>query len=160
VAELLQVIHDLYAASRDNQAFLHARLDLGSDPLRPYKETISRWICPDVYRQQDCSMSKAKKAISDYRKAVDRLEGMAELTVFYCEEAFNIFDVYAVEDEGYFTALVRMFEHAVKRVPALQEGERTQFIERLTQVHSTSQEIGWGVGYAFDALWKQANLPA
>ena len=85
---------------------------------------FARWIFPDVYRQQDYSVSKAKKAISDYRKAVDRLEGMAELTVFYCEEAFNLFDVYAVEDEGYYTALVRMFEQAMKRVIALPEHER------------------------------------
>jgi hypothetical protein len=72
-AELLQVIHDLYAVSRDNQAFLHARLDLGSDPLRPHKETISRWICPDVYRQHYCSVSKAKKAIVDYKTVGTRL---------------------------------------------------------------------------------------
>jgi hypothetical protein len=69
-------------------------------------------------------VSEAKKAISDYRKAVGRLEGMAELTVFYCEEAFNLFDVYAVEDEGYYTALVRMFEQAMKRVIALPEHDR------------------------------------
>jgi hypothetical protein len=151
-AELLQVIHDLYAASRDNQAFLHARLDLGSDPLDPYKETISRWICPDVYRQQDYSVSKAKKAISDYKKAVGRPEGMAELTVFFCEEAINLIRNYAVEDEGYYDALVRMFEQAVKRVLALPEGERTPFIERLAPVRTAGCGIGWGVGYAFDDL--------
>src|SRR3954471_16454429 len=60
-AELLALVQSLYAASRDNQAFLHARLDLGSDPIAPYKETISRWIHPDVYKGQDYSVSKAKK---------------------------------------------------------------------------------------------------
>jgi len=49
-AELLALIQGLYAASRDNQAFLHARLDLGSDPIAPYRETISRWVYPDVYK--------------------------------------------------------------------------------------------------------------
>src|SRR3954468_7222634 len=43
-AELLALVQSLYAASRDNQVFLHARLDLGNDPIAPYKETISRWI--------------------------------------------------------------------------------------------------------------------
>jgi predicted Ser/Thr protein kinase len=113
-----------------------------------------------MYRQQDYSVLEAKKAIQDFRKAVGRPEGMAGLTVFYCEEAFDLFDVYAVEDEGYYTALVRMFEQAMKRVIALPEHERTQFIKRLTQVRTAGQELGWGVGYAFDALWKQANLPA
>src|SRR3954467_1110606 len=57
-AELLALVQSLYAASRDNQAFLHARLDLGNDPIAPYKETISRWIYPDVYKGQDYSITK------------------------------------------------------------------------------------------------------
>jgi hypothetical protein len=95
-----------------------------------------------VYRQQDYSVSEAKKVISDYRKTVGRLEGIAELTVFYCEEAFDLFDVYAVEDEGHFTALVRMFEQAMRRVIAMPEHERMQFIKRLTQLRTPGQEIG------------------
>ncbi len=35
-AGLLGLVHDLYAADRDNQAFLNARLGLGSDQLAPY----------------------------------------------------------------------------------------------------------------------------
>src|SRR3954464_5312636 len=75
-AELLALVQSLYASSRDNQAFLHDRLDLGNDPIAPYKETISRWVHPDVYKGQDYSITKAKKAISDYKKAIRRSEGM------------------------------------------------------------------------------------
>jgi hypothetical protein len=82
---LLGLIQDLYAASKSNQAFLHARFALGEDVLEPYKSTIDRWVCPDVMRNQDISVAKAKKAISDYKKAIGRPEGLAELTVFYCE---------------------------------------------------------------------------
>jgi hypothetical protein len=60
-AELLALVQGLYAASRDNQAFLHARPDLGSDPIAPYRATISRWVYPDVDRGQDYSVAKAKK---------------------------------------------------------------------------------------------------
>jgi len=44
---------------------------------------MSRWFCPDDTRNQNISVSKAKKAISDYRKATGDLQGMAELTVSY-----------------------------------------------------------------------------
>ena len=37
---LLGLIQDLYAASKNNQAFLHARFALGEDVLEPYKATI------------------------------------------------------------------------------------------------------------------------
>ena len=66
---LLGLIQDLYAAHKVNQTFLHARFGLGADVLRPYKETPDRWLWPDVLRNQDTSVVKAKQAISSYRKA-------------------------------------------------------------------------------------------
>ena len=58
-AGLQALLQDLYAANKDNQAFLHARLGLGPDQLQPYKAAIARWICPDVIRNQPISVSKA-----------------------------------------------------------------------------------------------------
>lgn len=45
-AGLLSLVQDLYAASRDSQAFLHARLHLGDAVLEPYNATIDRWLWP------------------------------------------------------------------------------------------------------------------
>ena len=80
-AGLVGLLSDLHSLSRDNQAFLHARLGIGSDPLTPYKMTISRWIYPDLLRGQEILVAKAKKAISDYKKAIGSREGVAELSV-------------------------------------------------------------------------------
>ena len=41
---LLALIQDLYTAHKDNQSFLHARFELGDDVLKPYKETLERWL--------------------------------------------------------------------------------------------------------------------
>ncbi len=76
---LLALVQDLYAASKNNRAFLHARFNLGDDALKPYKTTIARWLYPDVLRSQDISIAKAKKAISDYKKAIGQAEGLVEL---------------------------------------------------------------------------------
>src|ERR1700689_3818040 len=84
---LLRLIQDLYAAHKDNQTFLHARFGLGIDVLKPYKETLDRWLWPDVLRNQEASVVKAKQAISSYRKAVGEPAALAELMVFYCERA-------------------------------------------------------------------------
>ena len=85
-AGLLGLVQDLYAASKDNKAFLHARFGLGDDPLEPYKTIITQWINPSDYRKP-MSVAKAKKAISDYKKALGQPEGLAELSVFYCDVA-------------------------------------------------------------------------
>ncbi|MGJ9420862.1 hypothetical protein ACHAC9_24490, partial [Massilia sp. CMS3.1] len=66
---VLALLRDLYSASKENQAFIHARFELGADTLSPYKTSITRWLWPDISRGQDISVSKAKKAISDYKKA-------------------------------------------------------------------------------------------
>lgn len=100
-AGLISLLKDLYGSSRESHAFLDARLGLGADPLAPYKKTISRWINPDVTRGQDISVSKAKKAISDYRKAIGHPIGMAELAVFYCEEAQLLLSDCGIDDEGF-----------------------------------------------------------
>lgn len=90
-AGLVELIHDLYEASNENRVFLHARFDLGEDTLEPYKKSLERWLSPDVFRpNQDVSVSKALKAISDYKKAVGRPEGVAELMVFYCEQGADL----------------------------------------------------------------------
>ena len=46
-AGLFGIIQDLYAGSKSNQIFLHARFGLGSDVLAPYKAIIDRWVWPD-----------------------------------------------------------------------------------------------------------------
>src|ERR1700686_1341224 len=111
---LLGLIQDLYAAHKDNQTFLHARFGLGEDVLEPYKETLDRWLWPDVLRNQDISVAKAKQAISSYRKAVGEPAGLAELMVSFCESAAGFCNDVGYQDEGYFDALVNMFEQALK----------------------------------------------
>jgi hypothetical protein len=54
--------------------------------------------------------SKAKTAIADYDKAIGRPAGLAELSIFYCEEAFGFVESCSFGDERYFIALIRMYD--------------------------------------------------
>lgn len=157
-AGLLGLVQDLYAASKDNQAFLHARLALGGDVLKPYKTTIDRWLWPDMFKNQDTSVSKAKKAISDYKKAVGQPEGLAELMVFYCEHAAGFSDDVGLQDEGYFDALVRMFEQALKVIHSLPEDVRLGLHGRLDAVRRISHNFGYGVGDDMDDLLAEYGI--
>ena len=130
-AGLQGLVQDLYAANKDNQAFLHARFGLGPDQLGPYKATISRWINPDLMKNQTVSVSKSKKAIGDYDKAIGRPEGLAELSIFFCEEAFSFVEGCSFSDERYFVALIHMYGRSLNRVLSLPLGERRAYIERL-----------------------------
>lgn len=152
-AGLLGLVHDLYAASKDNQAFLHARLQLSDDVLKPYKATMTRWLWPDMFKNQDISVAKAKKAIADYKKASGTAEGLADLMVFYCEQASDFSLDVGLQDESYFDALVRMFEQALKVIATVPETQRPALWARLDAVRRASDDIGYGVGEDMDQLF-------
>jgi hypothetical protein len=151
-AGLIKLVQDLYAASKDNQAFLHARFGLGADVLKPYKATINRWLWPDVFKNQDTSVAKAKKAVADYKKAVGQPEGLAELMVFFCERAVGFSNDVGLQDESYFDALVRMFDQACKAVGVLPEERRHALWARLDAVRRLGHNLGYGVGDDMDHL--------
>jgi hypothetical protein len=157
-AGLLGLIQDLYAVDKDNRAFLHARLGLGPDQLAPYKAIISRWISPDLMRGQSVSISKAKKAIAGYKKAIGEPAGLAELSSFYCEEAFSFLESCAFEDEPDFVELIRIYDQAVKRVLDLPVAERHAYAKRLGNLRSRARPIGWGVGDELNSIWYEAGL--
>ena len=146
------LIQDLYAAQKDNRTFLHTRFGLGEDVLKPYKETLDRWLWPNVSRNQDISVAKAKQAISSYRKAVGEPAGLAELMVFYCESAAGFSNDVGYQDEGYFDALVDMFEQALKVTRQLPAGDRDALTVRLLRVRTISQDLGFGLTDALDSL--------
>jgi hypothetical protein len=115
---------------QENRTFLHARFGLGDDALRPCKEALDRWLWPDVLRNQDTSVAKAKQAISSYRKAVGDAPGLAELMVFYCERAAG-------------------FCKVIGKLPA---PDRGVLIARLDRVRVISHNFGYGVGDDMDSL--------
>jgi hypothetical protein len=152
-AGLRGLVQDLYSASKDNQAFLHARLGLGRDQLQPYKASISRWISPDLVKGQPVSVSKAKKAITDYKKAIGSPHGMVELSIFYCEEAFGFLESCSMDDEKYFAALIRMYGRSLKIVFSLPPAERSTYLGRLDRLRSRGRNVGWLVEQEFNSLW-------
>jgi len=95
---------------------------------------------------------KAKQAISSYRKAVGEPAGLAELTVFYCERAAGFYSHVGYQDDGYFDALVRMFDQALKLIAQVSVSNRNALIARLDRVRIISHNFGYGVGDDMDSL--------
>jgi len=151
-ASLLATLQDLYAASESNRAFFHARFGLGEDPLQPYKKALDRWLWPDVFRGQQASVSKAKRAITEYKNAIGNPEGLAELMVFYCERAASFCADADPIDPAYFEALVRMFAQALKTTTALPMNIQTSLLSRLDRVRDVGRQVGYGIGEDMDVL--------
>jgi hypothetical protein len=159
-AGLLSLVQDLYAAHKDNQLFLHTRFGLGEDALEPYKQTIEQWVAPDVFsRMATVSVAKAKQAIADYKKAVGNPAGLAELMVFYCERAAGFCRAYGNDDEGYYSALVRMFEQALTVASTLPDSTQVTLLDRLDRVRTICHDLGYGVGEDMDLIYAKHAEP-
>lgn len=157
---LLDLVQDLYAASKDNQTFLHSRFGLGDDILKPYKTTIDRWLWPDMFKQQDASVAKAKKAIADYKKALGHPDALAELMVFYCERAVGFSHDVGLDDERYYDALINMFEQTLKLLSNFSEPQRALYLSRLNALRAVSHDFGYGVGDNLDDLMHSYGFDA
>jgi hypothetical protein len=87
-AGLMQLVSDLYGFSKDNQTFMHARFAFSVNALDDYKKRIRLALAPDISRHYgNPSVATAKKAISEYIKAVGDPFGIIELRVYWCEIA-------------------------------------------------------------------------
>jgi hypothetical protein len=157
-AALLGVLQDLYAADGANRAFLHARFGLGEAPLLPYKKTVDRWLWPDAFRGQRTSVSRARGAITKYKKALGDPVSLAELLVFYCERAAGFCQEVDYRDTAYCDALVRVFEQALQATANLSGNLRNGFLARLNRVRSIGRQLGNGVGEDMDVLLSEFDL--
>jgi hypothetical protein len=100
-----------------------------------------------------------KKAIADYKKAIGKLEGLVELSIFYCEEAFSIIESCGMEEESYFLALIHMYDQALRLVSNLPPDIRINYVDRLDKLRSRGRHVGWGVEDELNSLWFAASLP-
>ncbi len=142
--QLVNLIADLYRLSKENQAFLQARFAVAADPLAHVKQIIEACVAPDVLRNKPIQIAKAKKAISDFCKAVNDPAGEAELMIFFVEQG-NAFTIeYGDIDESFYAALVLMFGRAVDKVCSLPAETGKPFQARLNAIIDAASPIGWG----------------
>jgi len=156
-AALLGVLQDLYTVDERSRAFLHARFGVSEDPLQPYKKAIDTSLWPDAFRGECTSIASARRAITQYKKALGDPAGLAELLVFYCERAAGFCQEVDHRDTAYLNALVRMFEQALKATVGLNRKVRNDFLARLDHVRSTGRQLGNGVGEDMDVLLSEVD---
>jgi hypothetical protein len=109
---------------------------------------------------QSTSVSTARKAIADYKKATGQPEGLAELMVFFCERAAGFSNEVGLQDEGYAGARARMFGHALRVSATLGVAQRDAMLGRLDAVRRVSHGFGYGVGDDMDALLAEFGVCA
>ena len=70
---------------------------------------------------------------------VGKPAGLAELMVSYCERAAGFCNNIGYQDNGYFDALLSMFEQALKAIARLPNSDRNALMARLDRVRHQPQ---------------------
>ena len=78
---------------------------------------------------------------------------MAELCTHYCEEAARLVGECGIDDQAYYSALVRMFDQGLTQAFALPAPERDRMLERLDVVRGSLRGLGWGVSDNVNEIW-------
>jgi len=140
---LLELISDIYDLSQGNKDFLHTRFSIGDAILAPYKKIIKECMYPNI-PNEPVRILRAKRAISDYSKAIRDAKGEAELFVHFVECGHKFTLYYGDIDENFYDSLLEVYGQAIKKVLALPDNEQDNFRKRLKKIMLSSNGIGWG----------------
>jgi len=143
-SELLKLIADLYSLNAANKSFLNSRYNIAGERLEPYKSIISESLYPDIYKNKPLSLSKGRKAISDYFKATKDKKGQIELMVHYLESGNNFTAEFGDIDEQFYSSLESMFERIITELKKQPSDIQEKYLKRLEEVVRVGSGIGWG----------------
>ena len=82
-------------------------------------------------------------------------EGIAELSVHYCEAARDLLSYCGMDDAGYCSALVGIFAQARSVATTLPEPDRERILCRLDEVRSAMTNVGWCVWDEMNQFWEE-----
>ncbi len=142
--ELLSLVGDLYRLRTGNQDFLNARFIKDSYTLVPYKNAIEQYVSPAEPWKHPVKLSLARKAISDYRKAIGDPEGLAELMLFYAECGVSFTLEFGDIDEPFYDSVNRVFADGLKTLKRCGPDSVGKLLPRFQNVVRLTNDIGWG----------------
>ena len=143
-SEVLKLVGELYALRKENQDFLHARYLKDADILVPYKETIARYISPAEPWKNPVKTSLARKAISDYRKAVGDPEKLTELMLFYVECGVGHILDWDDNDDAMQNSIFRVFAEGMETLDRCEKDVAGKLLPRFEAVVQSTANMNWG----------------
>jgi hypothetical protein len=157
-AGLMQLIADMYATNKINQSFLHTRFYLGGDPLDAYKKRIHKALFPNVMgRNSDVKITDAKKAITEYQKAIGLPDGMSELRLYFCEVAMDFSMEYGYAEDGFFNAVYLQFKKIVETLGNISRDQVEDTLDRLYDLRNMASKVGYGLEDEMGDLLAEVN---
>ena len=142
-AELISMLCKLYKANRQCQAILDVEM-CGASAEAPIIESCRKKI-HDAFFGRQLSLKNARAVISDFRKASQNKESIADLMLYYVECGVEFTNLYGDIDERFYSSLESMFADFVMILNSMENDSfyRRQS-KRIRAVFEDTRNIGWG----------------
>lgn len=154
---LVTLIKALYDRSEQNRHFIQAHIFEGHVTTEAYKRTITNAIYLDTNdRNAHIEFSKARKAISDFKKANGDAKCVLDLMIHYVEVGTEQTKGLCIDYGEYYESLESMFNSIIKRLM----GQDTQYADffrpRLERIIKNSTRTGYGYQEAIQDMFHEA----
>jgi len=154
---LIDLLKDMYRASKDNQHFLHARLLDSQVELAQYRKLVEDAVYPDWRGQKPVRISDAKRLIRHYRQATRDIEGTVDLMLTFVEAGTSQAVNLGYSEGKYFAALERTLDEIDDVFAELSPQWRSHAADRLQEIAFDAKSIGWGYGDYVRGIAARAN---
>ena len=99
----------------------------------------------------------AKKAISEYQKAIGLPDGMLELRLYFCEVAMDFSMEYGYAEDGFFNAVYLQFKKVVEALGKISGDQKDDTLDRLYDLRNVASNVGYGLEDDMGDLLAEAN---
>ena len=160
--ELLRLLQELYQLNTDNKLFLAARLSQ-ADPnelAEPYRKAIRAELNPPRGVPR-LNLRAARKAINDFKKACADPAAVADLMIFYVEQAVICTNTYGDIDERFYASLESVYAEAINVITQANDPVMAGYFRpRMHQIVYDTSDIGWGFHEELSQLYREEYPPA
>lgn len=140
--DIIKMVLELYDARKEAKDYLDYYVNPDEKAkLEEYKVIIKNEFFPKR-GEEKCRFSICRKAVSDYRKLHPAPENIADLMLFFVEQATEFTAMYGDMWEQYYVSVENNFDAAMKFI--CKNDLVKNFLPRIKQVLEWSSQCGWG----------------
>lgn len=89
-------------------------------------------------------LAAARRAISQYKKAIGDNGGILELSMYYVEQGAKFTDLYGDIEESFYSSLGFVFYSAMKLLVLMPWDTQQSYFSRIRHMMKIASKTGWG----------------
>lgn len=143
--ELIQLVADLYKHSKEVQTYLTVQF-VGEEAVEQLLEDAKKKIRDEFFPDKGfgkLGLTKARKAITDFKKVTGDEVKTLELMVYFVELGVDFTNSFGDIDEKFYNTMIKVFDQVITLCFKHEEYYRA-FTDRLEQIVEDTEGIGWG----------------